>query len=88
MDNYWVAANFGPSQVGKYDTATGNLVDYVQLDIGNGMVSSVAFGGPDYKSMLVTTGTNGMEDPKNEGGVALITFYDCTTGFAPGIAQI
>jgi sugar lactone lactonase YvrE len=52
------------------------------------MVSSVAFGGPDYKTMLVTTGTNGMENPKNEGGVALVTFFDETKGFAPGIAEI
>jgi sugar lactone lactonase YvrE len=42
------------------------------------MVSSVAFGGDDYQTMIVTTGTNGMENPENEGGVALITFFDGT----------
>jgi sugar lactone lactonase YvrE len=52
------------------------------------MVSSCAFGGPDYKTMIVTTALNGMENPKFEGGVALITFYDKTQGFAPGIANI
>jgi sugar lactone lactonase YvrE len=52
---YWAAQNFGDGKVLKFDPETGKNVGSIQLRAGS-TVSSLAFGGPDYKTMLVTSG--------------------------------
>ena len=51
--------------------------------------TSVAFGGPDYKTMLVTSCGYDFKTKEwiggDHGGICLITFKDDTKGVEPGI---
>ena len=79
----WWACN-GANKVVRIDPKTGNVLKTIELDFIS--PTSVCFGGPDYKTLLVTSmGTMlpGTDKPPN-GGVALVNFNDSSIkGVAP-----
>ena len=61
------------------DPETGQMIRSIELEFTK--ATSVAFGGEDYTTLLVTSGTNlDTEQTMNNGGVAIIKFNDGTKG--------
>ena len=61
------------------DVATGKVVRTIPLD--NIYPTSCAFGGKDYKTLLITSAKQDvMENPGINGGVCTVTFTDGTQG--------
>lgn len=80
-------ALFSAGKVLCLNADTGEVLRTIEFDFQYS--TSVAFGGPDYKTMLVTSAKRMVPDnPGKNGGVALITFTDGTQGVAPSLVKI
>lgn len=80
-------ALFSAGKVLSLDASTGEILRTIELDFQYS--TSVAFGGPDYKHMLVTSASRLVADnPGKNGGVALLKFVDGTQGVPPNLVKI
>ena len=83
----WWAIGMG-SKLIKIDPSLKKVVDTVALPT-HLMPSSVAFGGKDYKTMLVTSigydGNAGKMVGGENGGIIVLRFKDGTKGLKPGV---
>lgn len=80
-------ALFSAGKVLSLDASTGEILRTIELDFQYS--TSVTFGGPDYKHMLVTSASRLVADnPGKNGGVALLKFADGTQGVPPHLVKI
>ena len=83
----WWAIATG-NKVAKIDPKKKKVVGLIHLPWYK-VPSSVAFGGEDYKTMLVTTiGCDGDKDTfmgPHDGGICVLQFTDGTKGLPPGV---
>jgi sugar lactone lactonase YvrE len=82
-DQLWVA-HWGGSGVYHWDPVTGELIDIVEVPAPN--VSSCVFGGPDMRTLYMTTARNSMEAADMEKyplSGSVFTAQTSVRGFAP-----